>query len=188
MAEVARTTRKQSLQMAGVIAGSVITFNMLFAAASYFYYDGKPAIDIADAGKVRFAAALLSVIVAGMAYLAALSPRLIGHGLAFLTGFASIAGGIAALAKGLPPVMAATMLITGTMIPVLVYRSLTHSRAAWSFLMALMSVFACVYFFGAPKIRHLLGIGLWYAMIIPCLQTVCVFALAMLRGEYRDRL
>lgn len=188
MAEVASTTRKQSLQMAYVIAGSVITFNLLFAAASYFYYDGKPAIEVAEAGKVRFAAALMSLIVAGMAYLAALSPRLIGHGLAFLVGFASLAGGIAAFAKGLPPVMAVTMLITGVMLPVLVYRSLMHSRAAWSFLIGIMSVFACVYFFGAPKIRHLLGLGLWHVMIIPGLQIVCVMALAMVRGEYRDRL
>jgi hypothetical protein len=189
MAEVVRTTRKQSLQTAYVIAGAAVTFNLLFSLASYFYYDGKPAIEVADAGKVRFAAALMSVIVAGMSYLAALAPRAIGHGLAFVMGVASIVGGIAAFAKGLPPVMATTLVVTGALVPVLAARSLlAHSRGAWSFLIAIMSVFACVYFFGAPKIRHLLDIGLWHAMIIPGLQIVCVIALAMLRGEYRDRL
>lgn len=188
MAEVELTTRKQSFQMAGVIAGSVITFNMLFAVASYFYYDGKPALETADAGKVRFAAAAMSLSVAAIAYLAALSPRLIGHALALAMGIASIAAGIAALATGLPSVMGVTLLLVGALVPVLTWRSWNHSRAAWSFLIALVAIFGTVEFFGAPKIRHLLGIGLWYAMIIPGIKAVCVVALAMVRNEYRDRL
>jgi len=185
MAEVARTTFKQRMQMAGVIAGGVFTFNSLFYLASHFYFNDKP-LEAADAASVRFAFLQLSLIVAGMAYGAALAPRLIGHGLAVVMGVASLVGGIAALAKGLPPVMGMTMLVIGGVLPWLTWLSLQHRRAAWSFLIAVVSVFGAVCFFGAPKVRHILGIGLWHAMIIPGLQIVCVIALSMLRGEYKD--
>src|SRR6266498_2997096 len=110
MAEVVRTNMKQRMQMAGVIAGAAFTFNSLFWIASHFYYNDKP-LEAADIGSVHFAFATLSLIVAGMAYGAALAPRSIGHGLAAAMGIASLIGGIAALAKGLPPVMGATMLV-----------------------------------------------------------------------------
>jgi predicted permease len=92
-----------------------------------------------------------------------------------------------ALSKGLPPVMGTTMLVVGLVVPVLTWRSWNHSRPAWAFLIALVAVFGTVDFFGAPKIRALLHVGLWHAMILPGLQIVCVMALAMVRGEYRDR-
>jgi hypothetical protein len=185
MADVERTTFKQRMQMAGVIAGTVFTANTLFWIASHFYFNDKP-IEAADAGAVRFAFATLSFIVAGMAYGAALAPRAIGHGIAALMGIASLVGGIAALAKGLPPVMGMTMLVVGGVLPWLTWLSLQRSRTGWAFLIAVVSVFGAVCFFGAPKVRHLLGIGLWHALIIPGLQIVCVIALSMLRGEYKD--
>ncbi len=185
MTEVASTPFKQRMQMAGVIAGAAITFNVLFSVASHFYFKDKP-LEAADVGSVRFAFALMSIIVAGAAYCAALAPRLIGHGIAFVMGAASLVGGFAALSKGLPPVMGTTMLVIGGLIPALAIKSLQHSRSAWSFLIAIIAVFAAVCFFGAPKIRHLLGIGLWHAMIFPGLQIVAVIALSMLRGEYKD--
>lgn len=186
MADVVPTTRKQSLQTAGVIVGGVITFNTLFWVASYFYYDDKP-LQIADAGAVRVAFGILSFIVAVMAYGAALAPRLIGHGIAFVMGAALLAGGIAAIIKDLPPVMGITMLVFGGIVPALALRSLNHSRTAWSFLISTIAVFATVTFFGAPKVRHLLHIGLWNAMILPGVMIVSVMALTMIRGEYRDR-
>lgn len=185
MADVAQTTFKQRLQMAGVIAGTVLTFNALFWFASNFYYQDKP-LEAADLGSVRLAFGTLSLIVAATAYGAALAPRLIGHGLAVLTGIAAIVGGIASFAKGLQPVMATTLLVVGVLMPVLAYKSLQGARSAWSFLVAFAAVFGIVTFFGAPKVRHLLDINLWHALIIPGVQTVCVIALSMLRGEYRD--
>jgi len=185
MAEVARTTFKQRMQMAGVIAGGIFTFNTLFWVASYFYFKDKP-LEAADTGSVRFAFLQLSLIVAGMAYAAALAPRLIGHGIAIAMGLAAIVGGISALSKGMPPVMGMTMLVVGCALPWLTWMSLQHKRAAWSFLIAIVAVFGAVTFFGAPKVNHILGIGLWHAMIIPGLQIVCVIALSMLRGEYKD--
>jgi MFS family permease len=185
MAEAARTTLKQRMQMAGVIAGVAFTFNSLFWIASHFYFADKP-LEAASIGSVRAAFGMMSVIVAGMAYAAALAPRFIGHALAAAMGLASLVGGIAALVKGLPPVTGMTMLVVGGLIPPLTWKSLARSRAAWSFLIALVAVFGAVCFFGAPKVRTLLGIGLWHAMIIPGLQVVCVMALAMVRDEYRD--
>jgi hypothetical protein len=44
-----------------------------------------------------------------------------------------------------------------------------------------------VTFFGAPKIRHVLDIGLWHALIIPALMIVATIALGMVRDEYRGR-
>lgn len=185
MADIARTTFKQRMQMAGVIAGAAFTFNSLFWVASHFYYSDKP-LEAADIGSVRFAFVTLSLIVAAMAYAAALAPRLIGHGLAAAMAIASLIGGIAALAKGMPPVMGATLLLIGILVPPLIWKSLHHSRAAWSFLISIVGVFAAVTFFGSPKVNHILGIGIWHAMIIPGLQVVCVIALSMLRAEYRD--
>ncbi len=185
MADVVTTPFKQRLQMAGAIAGVVLAFNSMFWFASGWYMTGKP-VEMVSVDSIRLAFGLLSLVVAGMAYAAAVAPRLIGHGLAAAMGIASLVGGIAALSKGLPPVMGMTMLVVGGMLPVLTWKSLQRSRSAWSFLIAVVAVFAAVCFFGAPKVRALLGIGLWYAMIIPGLQIVCVIALSMLRGEYRD--
>lgn len=109
-----------------------------------------------------------------------------GHGLAAVMGLASLVGGIAAFAKGLPPVMAVTMLFVGALLPWLTWKSLHHSRAAWSFLIATVAVFGAVCLFGAPKIRHVLGVDLGVALLIPFVQVACVVMLSMLRDDYRD--
>jgi hypothetical protein len=109
-----------------------------------------------------------------------------GFGLALLMALFALIGGIAALADGLPPVMGITMLFLGVLMPWLTWKSVHRSRAAWSFLIAVVAVFGVVCLFGAPKIRHLLGIDLGLALIIPAVQTACVIALAKLAGEYRD--
>jgi len=168
--------------MAGVVAGAVVSFNTLFFLASYFYYADKAG---GDAGAVRFAFALLSLIVAIAAYGAALAPRPIGHVLAVVFGVASLVGAIAGFASGKPPVMSMTLLIMGGLLPVLAWQSWLRSRPAWSFLISIIAVFAIVTFFGAPKVRNLLHIGLWHALILPGLLIVCVIALAMVRDEYR---
>lgn len=185
MADVVRTTRKQSLQMAGVIAGTALGLNAVFYVMSGFYYDDKPQLGV-NIGSVRFAFLLLTLLVSGMSYLAALAPRLVGHGVGAIAGLAALVGGIGALTTTMPGALGASLLVIGVLMPVLVWRSLVHSREAWSFLIAMLAVLATVTFFGAPKVRHVLGIGLWYALIIPALQIVAVIALSMLRDEYRD--
>jgi hypothetical protein len=108
-----------------------------------------------------------------------------GHIVATLLGVLSIIGGFASLAKGLPPVMGATMLVVGALLPVLVWKSWNYSRGAWSFLISIISVFAAVMFFGAPKIAHVLGIDIVTALAFPALEIACVVSLASLRRDYR---
>ena len=186
MAEVVPTNRKQALQMAGLVAGAALTLNVLFFVMSGMYFDDKPK-QAADIGSVRAAFAVLSFIVAAMTYGAGLAPRLVGHGLAVVIGLAAVIGGVAALIGSLPPVMGLTLLVCGILLPTLAGYSLKHSRAAWSFLIAMLAVLATVTFFGAPKIRHVMHIGLWHALIIPALQIVAVIALSMVRDEYKGR-
>ena len=112
--------------------------------------------------------------------------QLMGHGLAALMGVASLVGAMAAFAKGMNGVMAMTLLVVGLLIPWLTWKSLHLSRAAWSFLIAIVAVFGLVCLFGAPKIRHLLGIDLGFALVIPALQAACVIALAKLGSEYQN--
>src|SRR5262249_13262206 len=114
------------------------------------------------------------------------SPRALGHGLAVLLGLVSILGGITALSHGLPSVIAVVLLTSGVLTPFLAWKSWQRSRAAWAFLIAMVAVCGGVNFFGAPKLRGLLDIGLWNAFDLPALQTVTVVALAMIRDQYRD--
>src|SRR5262245_19111493 len=120
--DVKPTTRKQSMHLAGVIGGAVVLLNVIFYVGSHFYYAGKPA-ELAEAGSARFAFATMTVLIAAMAYAAAVSPRLIGHGLAAGIGFASLISGIAAFATGLSPVIGMTMLVVGGLLPALAYKS-----------------------------------------------------------------
>ena len=186
MGEVVRTARKQSLQAAGIVAGAALTLNALFFVMSGMYFNDKPQ-QAADVGTVRAAFAVMSFLIAALSYAAGLAPRLVGHGLATLIGAASVAGGFAALASSQPMVMPVTLMVTGALLVTLVVYSLKGSRPAWSFLISMLAVLATVTFFGAPKIRHVMNIGLWTALIIPGLQVVAVIALVMVRGEYKNR-
>src|SRR5690242_7445613 len=118
MAEVARTTRKQSLKMAGVIAGAAISLNSAFWLLSSFYYDDKPQVGV-DMGSVRLAFGLLTFLVAGMSYVAGFAPRLVGHGIGFIAGVASFVAGIGALVSTIPNVVGVTLLLIGLVLPVL---------------------------------------------------------------------
>ena len=112
--------------------------------------------------------------------------QLTAHGLAAVMGLASFVGGIAAFAKGMPPVMAMTMLVVGVLVPWLTWKSLHRSRAAWSFLISTVAVFALVCLFGAPKIRHLLGVDLGVAGLIPFTLIACVVMLGLIHDDYND--
>ncbi len=186
MADVVPVTRKQSLKMAGVIAGTAVGMNTLFWVLLGFYYKDKPEL-ATNLTSIKLAFAILTALVAIMAYLAGFAPRFVGHLIGFKAGIASLAAGFAALGSTIPGVVAATLIITGVVLPVLTWRSWKHSRAAWAFLIAILAVLATVTFFGAPKLRHVLGIGLWYALIIPAFGVVGVIALSMVRSEYREQ-
>jgi uncharacterized membrane protein HdeD (DUF308 family) len=110
----------------------------------------------------------------------------IGHLLATGLGVASIAAGIAATSHHLPTVVGVVLVISGVLMPVLAWKSWHRSRAAWSFLSAIVAVCGIVNFFGATKIRGVLGVGLWTAFDLAALQFVTLAALAIIRADYRD--
>jgi len=84
-------------------------------------------------------------------------------------------------------VLPVSLFVIGALYPALVWRSLEHSRGAWSFLISMCGVLALVLFFGAPKVRGVLDIGLWTALIMPGLLTVAMVGLTMIRADYRER-
>jgi hypothetical protein len=111
--------------------------------------------------------------------------RQLAHGLTVVIGLLSLVAGIASIATGQQPVLSVTLLVVGVLIGVLVWRSLKYSRAAWSFLIAIVSVLGTVMLFGAPKVGSLLGINLFTAFVFPALQAGTVVALSALRHDYR---
>lgn len=178
-----QTTRKQAMQIAGTITATLLLFNAAFYFVSNLWFEDHPDADLA---KIRFAFLVLTVIVAAASYGAAVAPRLIGHLLALGIGVGAFVGGIGALSAGLPGVMGVTLLIVGVVMPAVAHFSFRRSRPAWSMLLSMLAVLATVTFFGAPKIRVVLHIGLWTALILPGLMIIAVIALAMVRGEYHQ--
>ncbi len=184
------TTREQAMKTAGVIAGGLATANTVFWFLSDLYFDKhKLTGDIFDAVGLRgarLAFFVLTSVVGAAVLAAALAPRVVAHVLASLIGLASIAAAIGAFAGGLPAVVGSFLLLVGVLMPTLAWKSWHHSRAAWAFLAAMVAVCGGCDFFGATKVRGVLGVGLWTALIFPALQFVTLAALAMIRGEYRD--
>ena len=112
--------------------------------------------------------------------------QLTAHGLAAALGLAALVGAFAAIATGVSSVVAITLLVAGVAIPWLAWKSLHRSRAAWSFLIAMIAVLGGTTLFGSPKIRNLLGVDLGVALLIPFAKTACVVMLAMLKNDYKD--
>ncbi len=114
-------------------------------------------------------------------------PRIIGHATAVLFGLAGLFAGYESATHSMPSVMTAVLLVVGVLLPLLAHFSWRHSRVAWAYLCSLLGVFGIVTFFGAPKVRDVLGISLAAAMVIPVLMFVALGALTMCRTEYRAR-
>lgn len=169
--------------------------NVVFFVLSYAYYNSHKIsapgvgefVDTVARGNAREAFLVLSLIDAAVVFVAVRAPRYVGHGLATLLGLCSLAAAIGAFSKELPMVMPVTLLVVGVLSPTLAFFSWRRSRAAWAFLIALVAVFGGVDLFGAPKVRALLGVGLWTAMIIPSLQFAATLALGLIRADYRAK-
>jgi hypothetical protein len=172
------------MRMAVGLSSTLLMINVGFFILSGLWFDDHKDADLA---MIRVAFGALTFVVCAASFGAALAPRAIGHLLGFVTGITAFVAGIAALAQGLPNVMGVTLLVLGVVAPVLAYYSWQRSRAAWSVLISILAVFTLVTFFGAPKVRGVLHIGLWSALIAPGLMLVAVIALSMLRAEYRER-
>lgn len=192
----ARVKASESVRMAILCALGTVFANGIFFILSYAYYKAHATnlgegtgltyfqIDTHAMWSTREAFLVLTLIGGALAYVATRVPREFGHGLALLLGLTNLAAAYGAFDKSLPMVMPVTLLVAGLVMPVLVYLSWQKSRSAWAFLIALVAVFGGIGFFGAPKVRQLVGIGLWTAMIMPMLTIETVIALAVIRRDY----
>ena len=178
--------RKQVIQVAVVVAIALVIVNIAFIFLSSWYFTGKRPQEAASIGDVRMAFAVFTSLVGAASIIAAISPRTIGHAIASIMGLVSIVAAIGAFARGMTPVLPVTLLVIGGLLPALVMFSMKTSRAAWAFLTSLCGVYGTVLLFGAPKLRGLLDIGLWTALIIPGMLAVATASLVMSRADYRD--
>lgn len=179
------TTRPQTSQLLGIIGIVVLATNAFFFLASNSYAKDH-LLAANEVMNTRIAFGVSSITVGLLAFAAPFEPKLVGHATGFLLAVASFAGGIGAFIGHLPPVLGVTMLIVAVITGILTFHSMRGSRVAWSFLASLMTVMGIVTLFGAPKVRALLHIGLWYAIIIPGVLAVGVVALGLIRRDYRD--
>jgi hypothetical protein len=184
---------KAAVQLTIIIGVAALLLNVAFYFLAGIYYDGKMAgqgllgtitNNTVTATRISFAVftGSVAVLLVGAMFI----PRYIGHGLAGVAGVASLIASISAFQAGMPNALSVALLVLAGLFPVLVWRSLLHSRAAWSFLVSLCWVLAVVLLFGAPKVRSKIDIGLWTAMIIPGVLFVAGVALVFVRREYRD--
>jgi hypothetical protein len=131
---------------------------------------------------------LFTGLVAIASAVAVIRPKEIGHGLATITGLAAIVGGVAAGLSGMPMVLPVVLLVCGGFMPFLAYRSWHGSRVGWSFLTTICGVLGVCTLFGAPKIKHLLHIGLWPALVFPGILAATTVALAVQHATYREQI
>ncbi len=187
------TTREVAKRTAGIIGTALLVLNGAFRFLSMLYFDSHQVyapgvgstVDTHALAHARLAFGIVTLIVAASALLASLAPRIVGHVLAVVLGVAALIAGYESFDHAMPAVMTAVLITVGLLLPTLAHFSWRHSRAAWSYLLAIMTVFGIVTFFGAPKVRNVLDVGFWTAMAVPALLFVTVAALTMVRTEYR---
>jgi len=187
------TAHEPTRRIAILCVAAFLGLNVVFYVLSGSYFDShreliagvsQPSFSPEQMTHVRVTFAVFSGVIAGFAFLAGLSPRVIGHAIPVLLGAVYLVASVSAFAHELPAVLGMTLLVCGLVMPVLAWHSYKGSRAAWAFLVAICGVFAVVLLFGAPKVRGALDVGLWTTMILPGLNAVAAGALVALRGEY----
>jgi hypothetical protein len=177
------------VQLAILVGILVLVLNAGFYFISEAYFDDRVkrfgAQELARLSGARVDFAIFTVVVGGAAILAALRPRHVAHALAAAAGLASLLA--APFALDISAVLAVTLLTVAGLFEVLIWYSMRRgSRAAWSALAAMCAVYAVVLLFGAPKVRGLLDVGMWIAMIAPGLLAIATAAFAMIRDAYRE--
>jgi hypothetical protein len=182
------------LQVASFVAIFVVVANVMFYVLSWMYFDDKAnsasmmldPVDGSHETAVRVQFAIFSVVVGMASFLAGFSPRLVGHAIPTLVGVGTLVAAGAAYMKDLPMVLPITLLLLGVFMPVLAWKSLQRVRGAWAFLLAICMVFATCLFFGAPKVRGLLHVNLWTALIIPGILVVASISLNLISDDYKE--
>lgn len=184
------------MAMVAIICASLFVVNAGFYIMSGSYFDSHreivagvsvPSYSPDQGMHVRVMFAVLSGVLGAAWFFAWLRPRVVGHLIPALLGAGHLVAAASAFQHGTPFVLGMTLLVSGFLMPLLAWHSYHRSRPAWAFLIAICGVFAVIEFFGAPKVRGALEIGLWTAMILPGLNAVAVAALVSLRGEYVER-
>jgi len=178
------TTMETAIRTAIVVVIVCAVLNAAFYPLSELYFDAHRNLSPTD---IRWAFAQFTLAVALASFAVAVAPRVISHISAAILGLANVIAGLISLGSGLTPVLGLALVIGGgTMVALAYFSYYRRSRAAWAFLASLTFVFGTCLLFGAPKVRALVGIGLWTAMIFPGLKFVTMVGLFMIRGEYRD--
>jgi hypothetical protein len=177
-------------QIAGIIAVAVLLTNVAFYFLSNLYFEDRAAIygtvTPEHVSGVRIAFGLFTGSVGAAAIFAAWQPMFVGHVIAAFTSVAALIGGVAAIRPNITPVLPAALIVASIILGLLIWKSLDRSRSAWSFLVGMTSILAAVLLFGSTKVRGVLDIGLWTALIIPGMLAVATVALTLVRSEYRD--
>jgi len=186
------TRATQVKQAAIIVVVALVLLNVAFFVLSATYFGGKrePGEQMRAAvalSSARIWFAIFTTFIGGASIVAASAPRLVGHAIAAIMGVLSIIASLFAFGRGMTPVLPFTLLLLGLLLPLLTYFSITTtSRSAWAFLVSMCAVFGTVMLFGAPKLRYVLDIGLWSAMIIPGVLYVATVSLVMSKSAYRD--
>lgn len=181
---------KTATRISLIILGVAVVLNAAFIFLSGAYFADRAAIHgpvgAAEISSVRIAFGVFTGLTALGACAAVFFPRIVAHGIPLAASLAAFVAAAAGYNKGLHIVLPVTLAIVGALLPVLVWKSFEKSRAGWAFLCAMVACLAVVMLFGSTKIRNVVGIGLWYAMIVPGLLAVGTAALAMIRRSYRE--
>jgi hypothetical protein len=189
--QAARAERSGRIVGASIIGGALVVLNVAFYLLSIKYFNDKstsltgPRLTAEDLGQWRLAFGVFTGSVAVASIGTMFIPKWIGHGIAGIAALCAIVASYFAFMKNMPLALPVALLVLGIVIPLLIWRSLALSRAAWSFLVGICFVLALVFVFGAPKIRAQLHVGLWLAMVIPGLLAVAGVALSRLGRDYR---
>jgi hypothetical protein len=177
------------VQISILIGAFALLLNVAFFFLSTVYFNSKRnsliAVDISDEhiANVRIQFVIFTGLVAGAMVAAVFAPKIVGHALSAAAGLTALVGAYFGFVQGMPTALPCALAVVGLVYPVLVWRSLSGSRAAWSFQLALCYALALVLIFGAPKVRAQVGVGLWMAM--PGLLAVAGTALVWTRRDYR---
>lgn len=179
------------VQLTILIAILAVIMNAGFYFLSESYFEdrvkrfGLQELARLDGARIDFA---VFTIVVGLGVIASVaSPRWVGHGIPAVAAVLSFVAAMAIFAGDLPVILGITLLFASGIFALVIWLSLQkRSRVGWSCLLALCIVFGIVTLFGAPKLRGLVGVGLWVAMIVPGVFGVATAALAQLRAQYGE--
>jgi hypothetical protein len=176
------------VQLAILVGIIALVLNAGFYFLSEAYFDDRAkrfgAQELAGLAGARVDFAIFTIVVGAAAILAAIWPRAVGHAIPALAVVGSLLATPFAASIGV--VLPAMLVLVAGTFGFLIRLSLERSRAAWSYLAALCAVYGVVLFFGAPKIRGLVDVGMWIALIVPGLLWVATAALRAIRAEYRE--